>query len=378
MIKYHFKEGNTVAKTKKNQNLKITKEMLIAIIVIAIILACIIGGLYLFAPNVFDDIFGRKSGDLATDELQGNIVEINFIDVGQGDCIIIRFPDGKNMIIDAGSGSYSDKSFRENLKPVIDSMGIKKFDFLMATHSDKDHIGYLDEVLNYYDVYDIYRPAFRSKSEKETAANEKYTLVDSGVYDDFITAAINEPTGVIHYNIGDFTISGEGYTITVYGAEEDAYQKGIDPYEINYVSPFCLLEYSSRSVLFTGDAEGRTRKDNGEWTGNNAEKRIFGGNNYIDCDVLKIGHHGSEASASTEFLNFVDPEYAVISVGAKNNYGHPSSKCLDRLKTYRDVVPDKDYDGIASIYRTDINGIIKLKIGANGGIKFEPERIAAA
>lgn len=367
-----------MAKSKKKINIRITKELYIAVLAIAIILAVIILGLYFFAPNIFNNIFGRKGGELVTDELTGDIVEINFIDVGQGDCIIIRFPDGKNMIIDAGSGSYSDKKFKENLKPAIDSMGIRSFDYLMATHSDKDHVGYLDEVLAYYEVNEIFRPAFRSVNERVTPENEEFSIVDTGVYDDFIQAAINEPGSKIHYNIGNFTITGEGYSIEVYGADESAYKGATDAYGANSVSPFCLLKYSSRSIMFTGDAEGYVRKDNGGWTGNNAEKRIFGSNVSIDCDVLKVGHHGSESSASDEFINFIDPEYAVISVGAENSYGHPSSKCLDRLKSYRDVVPDDDYNGIAGVYRTDLNGNIKLRIGANGGLKFDLARAAAA
>lgn len=352
------------------KNIKLSKNFLYTAIAIVLIAAIILAVLYFCAPDTFAKLFGINKGVLPSDLLEGDILEVNFMDVGQGDCNIIRLPDGKNMVIDAGGDGSSEKTFKEVLKPLIDDMSITVFDYMILTHTDLDHVGYMDEILDYYEVKNVYRPAFRSKSEK---VNE-FALVDRDAYDKFITKVYNEPDCNVFLNVdNDYVIEGENYEMNIFNVDKSKYTKksSLSAYDLNAVSPFCELKYGGRSVFFTGDAEGKG--------GNGAEEEFV--NKHItknfDCDVLKAGHHGSAASSSTTLLNKIDPEYVVVSVGKDNKHKHPRNEFLTGIKEYKDVIPDGDYDGIATLYRTDENGRVRLRIGATGGLKFETQRSAA-
>lgn len=363
-VKKNVKGKATVKK------IKISKSLLYTAIAIVLIAMLILASLYLFAPDTFAKLFGITKGDLPNDLLEGNILEVNFMDVGQGDCNIIRLPDGKNMVIDAGGDRSSESAFKEVLKPLIDDMKITVFDYMILTHTDLDHVGYMDEILEYYEVKNVYRPAFRSKSEK----SNEFALVETDAYDKFINKVYNEPDCNVFLNVDeDYVINGENYEMNIFTVDKTKYIKktSLSAYDLNAVSPFCELKYGGRSVFFTGDAEGKG--------GNGAEEEFV--NKHItkdfDCDVLKAGHHGSAASSSTTLLNKIDPEYVVVSVGKDNKHKHPRNEFLERIREYKDVIPDGDYNGIAALYRTDENGRVRLRIGATGGLKFETERSAA-
>lgn len=351
------------------KNIKITKNLLYTAVAVVLIVAIILVSLYFFAPDTFAMLFGITKGNLPSDLLEGDILEVNFMDVGQGDCNIIRLPDGKNMVIDAGGDRSSDSAFKEVLKPLIDDMNITVFDYMILTHSDLDHVGYMDEILEYYEVKNVYRPAFRSKSEK----TNEFSLVDTEAYDKFITKVYSEPDCNVFLNVDkDYSIKGDNYEMNIFNVDKSKYKKSsLYAKDLNAVSPFCELKYGGRSVFFTGDAEGKG--------GNGAEEEFV--NKHItknfDCDVLKAGHHGSETSSSTTLLNKIDPEYVVVSVGKDNEHGHPRNEFLERLNEYKDVIRDTDYDGIAALYRTDENGRVRLRIGATGGLQFDTERSAA-
>ena len=128
----------------------------------------------------------------------------------------------------------------------------------------------------------------------------------------------------------------------------------------NAVSPTCLLEYSGKTIVLTGDSNEKSEKYL-------MNKGYF---DDVDADVLKVGHHGSKSSTTSEFLNKIDCEYAIISCGAGNDYGHPTPEVLNRLDTYRDLVPDDDYNGFASVYRTDEDGTVTVQIDERGIINL--------
>lgn len=374
-------EGNMAQNKKKStkkgakakvaaKNIKLSKNFLYTAIAIVLIAAILLAVLYFCVPDAFAKLFGINNGVLPSDLLEGDILEVNFMDVGQGDCNIIRLPDGKNMVIDAGGDRSSETAFKEVLKPLIDDMSITVFDYMILTHSDLDHVGYMDEILDYYEVKNVYRPAFRSKSEK---VNE-FALVETEAYDKFITKVNSEPDCNVFLNVDeDYVIEGENYEMNIFNVDKSKYTKktSLSAKDLNAVSPFCELKYGDRSVFFTGDAEGKG--------GNGAEEEFV--NKHItknfDCDVLKAGHHGSATSSSLTLLNKIDPEYVVVSVGKDNKHKHPRNEFLTRIKEYKDVIPDGDYDGIAALYRTDENGRVRLRIGATGGLKFETQRNAA-
>lgn len=374
---------NTKAKTAKKTNEQIAVEsavnaakklhkknpkLLIAIVAIVVTAAIIVGALYIVKPEWFRGPM-PESGQLV----------VHYIDVGQGDCIYIAFPDGTDMLIDCGSqgGSSEYQTSALNCLKALNPDG--KIDRVMATHSDKDHVSYLDEVLSEFQVNYIYMPNIRPKSGKSVKINGRDVMVDSldesklvmfrdedtidtDSYAEFFIAALSEPNCNITPNIGKYEIRGQDYTFTFYCLSQKEWdirslkdKKGHpDATQINAVSPIGILEYAGRRLVFTGDSN------------NSNEKYYCETYPYVDCDVLKVAHHGSSTSSSKDFLQHVTCEYAVISVGS--SYGHPKKETLDRLKE----------NGIQKIHRTDKCGNVTLTVSHTGEMAFSCEKQCAA
>lgn len=368
---------NTKAKTAKKTNEQIAVEsavnaakklhkknpkLLIAIVAIVVTAAIIVGALYIVKPEWFRGPM-PESGQLV----------VHYIDVGQGDCIYIAFPDGTDMLIDCGSENKYQASAIDNLK-TLNPDG--KIDRVMATHSDQDHVSYLDEVLSEFQVNNIYMPNIESSYEKSFEfANKKGTVkelvekskrdmftdedkINTLVYARFFVAALSEPNCNITLNIGKYEIRGQDYTFTFYCLSQEEWESRNlkSATQINAVSPIGILEYAGRRLVFTGDSN----KSNEEYYCKTYP--------YVDCDVLKVAHHGSRTSSSEEFLKHVKCEYAVISVGDGNSYGHPEQEALDRLKA----------NGIQKIHRTDKCGNVVLTVSHTGEMAFSCEKQCAA
>ena len=376
---------NTKAKTAKKTNEQIAVEgavnaakklhkknpkLLIAIVAIVVTAAIIVGALYIVKPEWFRGPM-PESGQLV----------VHYIDVGQGDCIYIAFPDGTDMLIDCGSQGGSSKyqtSAISDLK-VLNPDG--KIDRVMATHSDTDHITYLDEVLSEFQVGNVYMPNIRPKSGKSVKINGRDVMVDSldesklvmfrdedtidtDSYAEFFIAALSEPNCNITLNIGKYEIRGQYYTFTFYCLSQEEWDSRSlktkagysDATQINAVSPIGILEYAGRRLVFTGDSN----ESNEEYYCETYP--------YVDCDVLKVAHHGSNGSSSDDFLQHVKCEYAVISVGDGNSYGHPEQETLDRLKA----------NGIQKTHRTDKCGNVVLTVSHTGEMAFSCEKQCAA
>lgn len=268
---------NTKAKTAKKTNEQIAVEsavnaakklhkknpkLLIAIVAIVVTAAIIVGALYIVKPEWFRGPM-PESGQLV----------VHYIDVGQGDCIYIAFPDGTDMLIDCGSqgGSSKYQTSALNCLKALNPDG--KIDRVMATHSDKDHVSYLDEVLSVFQVNYIYMPNIRPKSGKSVKINgrdvkvgdldasklKKFTdkdTIDTERYTEFFIAALSEPNCNITLNIGKYEIRGQDYTFTFYCLSQKEWdirslkdKKGHpDATQINAVSPIGILEYAGRRL----------------------------------------------------------------------------------------------------------------------------------
>lgn len=376
---------NSKAKTAKKTNEQIAVEgavnaakklhkknpkLLIAIVAIVVTAAIIVGALYLVKPEWFRGPM-PESGQLV----------VHYIDVGQGDCIYISFPDGTDMLIDCGSQGGSSKYQTSAISDLKELNPDGKIDHVMATHSDTDHISYLDEVLSEFQVGNVYMPNIRSnnldKSVKiggrdvkvgdlDAGKLKKFTdkdTIDTERYTEFFIAALSEPNCNITLNIGKYEIRGQDYTFTFYCLSQKEWdirslkdKKGRpDATQINAVSPIGILEYAGRRLVFTGDSN----ESNEEYYCETYP--------YVDCDVLKVAHHGSNGSSSKDFLQHVKCEYAVISTSGES-YGHPAQEALDRLKE----------NGIQKIHRTDKCGNVVLTVSHTGEMAFSCEKQCAA
>ena len=231
--------------------------------------------------------------------------EIRFIDVGEADAALVNC-DGHYMLIDGGNKSDSSKIFA-----ILKQTSVETIDIIVGSHPHEDHIGGLPGAYNY------------------TTANLtlcSVTSYDSDAFEDFKKYADKSGGGITVPNVGDTYKLGSA-TIEILGVNSGV--------EINDTSIVLKIVYGDTSFLFTGDAERTT------------EQVMLAAEMDLSADVLKVGHHGSESSTTYPFLRDVMPQYAVISVGDNNSYGHPTDDVLSRLR-----------DADVTVFRTDMQGDI--------------------
>lgn len=339
------------------------RKIIIAVVVILLIVAIALGIFYAVAPEEFntlkEKLFPSEPSSPGTQPTLEGTLEMTVIDIGQGDCIFLQFPDGQTMIMDAGSEFGSTNEY-DQLTAHLTLRGIDSLDYVFITHSDYDHIRYMQDIFEDYEVKNIYMPrvaddmsATWTKTvaaiEEETWTNESGETVDSEIY----------------YTVGDFVIQGEDWTMNCHSYLEDDYPsvKESSSAEVkNAVSPVCFLEYADRTIVLTGDSNER-----------NEEYLLERGVLDKDADVLKVGHHGSRTSTIQEFLNAVDCEYAIVSYGEDNDYGHPTPELMSRLEDYTDVRPDNDYNGYKYVYETPKDGNVSVYVDGNGTLRIDCE-----
>ena len=257
--------------------------------------------------------------------LDGSTFEVFFLDVGQGDAAVIMC-DGKAMLIDGGDSKKSSLIYS-----FLKSHNIDHLDYIVASHPDADHIGGLSGALNYATV---------SKAFCTTNYH------DTKTFQSFVKYLKQQGVDITVPSAGDtYALGSASFTIL-------APQAGLAVSD--NTSLIIRVVYGDTSFLFTGDAEVEDE--------NNA---ISAGNN-LKSTVLKVAHHGSESSTSWRFLDEVDPDFAVISVGGDNNYGHPTEAVLSRL-----------HDNGVKTFRTDIQGDIHCTSDGST-VSFDCEKNADA
>lgn len=376
-MRYNVRMANS--RTSRNTS----KKLVIAIIAIILIIAIAVAVIYFAAPDVFEQIVAVFSPDdnkgtddsTALERGEGEL-QIHFIDVGQGDSILILFPDGKDMLIDCANYNNSSAYRTETLDYIDDYVTDGQLDYIMLTHCDSDHVYFMDEVLEEYQVDNVFMPNVLATHSKVGEADipqeqlDRFTdkdIVDSACYADFFIAALTEPDCTVTLTVDpdedtnsivitDGTLNAGGtydgatYMLTFYCPTEEYYDStgfnssgGFNEAERkNAISPIGVLEYNGFRIVLTGDSN--------EINEPTFVDRVGG---ELDCDVLKVGHHGSETSSTEEFLDAIDCEYAVISCNAAGNkFHHPRQTTLDRFAA-RDM----------TVYRTDNNGNIVLTVG---------------
>jgi len=258
---------------------------------------------------------------------KNHFLEINFLDVGQGDSIFIETPNNYQILIDGGP---SPNDLIENLSKLMPFYD-RSIDLIILTHPEKDHITGLLEALKRYKIKNILWTGI---------------IKDTSEWNEWNNLIKKEKSYIKIAEAGQKIIFDNLIYFTVLYPFEDL--EGQIFNDSNDTSIVGKLVFKNNSFLFTGDI------------GKSVEKKLVDKNIEIDSDVLKIAHHGSKNSTSIEFLEKVSPEIAVIQVG-KNNYGHPNNEVLARLEQF-DI----------TTLRNDKNGDIKIiSLGNNLKIKTE-------
>jgi len=236
------------------------------------------------------------------------------LDVGQGDALFIESPSGVQVLVDAGPPKKITGSL-SRIMPIFD----RSIDAVIITNPDQDHIGGLIDVLETYKVGQVFEPG---------------TSNDSSTYSDLSTKIEKQKIKRTLLKKGMRLHLGSGAWLDILFPDQD-----VSLFSANDGSVVARLVYGSSSILLTGDSTLKT------------EKIILKNNNSSDLksNILKVGHHGSRTSTSWSFLQAVAPEYAVISNGKNNRYGHPHQEVLD----------DLEYFGVKTL-RTDLLGTISF------------------
>lgn len=291
----------------------------------------------------YASVLSGKADFALPEILDGACIEVHFIDVGQGDAIALMLPDGKRFLIDAGSGTSVSNATRNKYDAYLtDDLSLGTIDYLLITHPDSDHVNMASMILDDFEVKNVYFNSFYDKG--------------SATYKTFTDKARSEP-GANVYEVTSartFVIENAGYRIDVYAPGNGGFS-GADS-KTNSMSILCVLSYGGRKVIFTGDAEVQTE----EWF-----MSAVGGTE-LDVDVLKVGHHGSRSCTSKGFVEFIKPEYAVISCGEGNTYKHPHQETMNTLNEY----------GVAT-YRTDRHGNVALYLDEDGDFLFLPQYLSS-
>lgn len=379
--------------SKKKGSGKTTFKRTLPEIIIALVLIIVVGLYYYDVPPLnFDLGIGFKYSQATptptptptpkppVGSTDGRL-EITFINVGQGDSVLIELPDGRTMLIDGGNkGSFTKDEtsvkfdVSDTIINVLSDKGITELDYVILTHTDADHCGSLYEVIESDSVFvhTVYMPYVRSKYENdpikkgtsevpESFDGVEAGYISTGVYESFVQSVVAEGSEILYSETGTI-IDGEGYRMTFVTPDPIQYSKvkSGDGEAINNVSPIILLEYGSVKVLLTGDAA----KDGEEVFMTNYKKLELD----VDVDLLKSGHHGSRASSNQFFLDVIKPEYVVVSAGYGNKYSHPEKETLDRYAAMN-----------AEVYCTIDYGTITFIADSKGfAFEFEIEKVRAS
>lgn len=326
-------------KQQVERRIRIVKRILGCMVAVLIVAVCAFSAFYppktwkyyLNMPNLGERSYGEA--------------RIHFLDVGQGDSILMELPDGKVALIDGGNGSQDAANA---VLRHLNGLHIDTIDYLVVTHADADHCGSLDLVLEYKTVLNAYLPAI---SVEEVGAE----------YAEFYAALLKEEGCARQYSSRSVSLSNTGgqfpytlqflYPYTI-DAEEEDLEENVKK-DSNSLSSVLWFDYKGISALFAGDAPTDT-EEKLVWADEKGFLQPYG----VDLrstEILKVAHHGSNASTSLAFLQYLRAKTAVISCGRNNSYGHPSDRVMQNLEAVG-----------AAAYRTDELGTVVVSIQPSG------------
>lgn len=283
------------------------KRLLIALSLVIVILA-IAGCNPIKQPVIQPPEFTTPTESSTPTQPPGQL-KVHFIDVGQADCILVQMPNDQNMLIDAGNNNDGN-----TVVNYLRKSGVHKIDYFIGTHPHADHIGGMDTVIKNFNTGKVYMPKVTNNTK---------------TYEDVLKAIQVKGLTITPAKAGLQIVNNDGLSAVMLAPNATAYK------DLNDYSAVIKVSFDQVSFLFTGDAQEQS------------ELEMLASSRVVSprADVLKVGHHGSNSSTTPGFLRAVNPKYAVISVGAGNDYGHPHQKILQRLNGVK-------------IYRTDLDGTI--------------------
>ena len=256
-----------------------------------------------------EDVTNEQGGDTPT--VLDGVIQIHFLDVGQGDSILITSDDGVILI----DSSLKNASVTKDICDYIQELGIKEIDYFILTHPHADHIGGAPTIINTFEIKNIIMPDCAATTD---------------IFEETLDAIEERNVNLLE------AVSGDEYSINslkfkILAPNSDSYSK------TNDYSVVIRLSFGEASAIFTGDAEELSEK---EILSRYSAKEL-------KSDLLKVGHHGSSSSSSIAILRAISPKYAVMSLGKDNSYGHPDKEIINRLE-------DMDI----TYFRTDVDGTV--------------------
>lgn len=272
------------------------------------------------APGIESSESLKRTGREAQREVRevSDNLEVHFLDVGQGDSTLITSGEHA-MLIDGGNNNKGNE-----VEEYLESKGIEKLDYIIGTHPDADHVGGLDIVIKQIESEKLLVPDISK---------------DTKTYEEVLEAADEKNVDISHPQVGEeYALGDASFTIIA--------PKGTGYESTNENSIGIILEHGEKRFLFIGDAEEES------------EGEMLKSGINLQADVYKVSHHGSRTGTTEEFMEAVHPQYAVISCGEDNSYGHPHAEVMNRLRS-----------GGVSMFRTDDQGTI-VAVSDGSSIKW--------
>jgi competence protein ComEC len=254
-----------------------------------------------------------------------NYLEVTFLDVSQGDACFIKFPNGESMLVDGGDATKDWDQGKNTIIPFLKFNNISRIKYIVASHPHNDHIGGLAEILNTLTVDTLVISEYEFNTQK---------------YKEIIEISNKREIPIRYIKKGNRLYPDSSCRVYIlHPTEEFVEEKTFSGEECNNSSIVMKIQYGENGILLTGDTERE------------AEKEFMKYGDFLECEIIKLGHHGSKTSSTKQMLKFVNPLIGVISVAERNKFRLPSLVTMDRL----------DYNHIKP-FLTSTNGAIKFQI----------------
>ena len=330
--------GYRAKKQQREGKIKRIKYILLSVLLLFVGGFCVFAAVY--PPPTWKYYFSLPT---VSEKGEGEL-RIHFLDVGQGDCTLIEFPDGQTLLIDGGNTlSTTEKTIMRYLN----ALKIKKIDYLLVTHTDEDHCGALPTLITYKEIGKIFLPQAENV-DVNTAYSKTYAAaIKSGAKTVITSRGMTIQSNDEKYSY-TFSVIYPYATVDVISSTT----------ETNINSAVAWLDYLGVSALFTGDMPSVIESQLMSEDANNLLD-VYGVD-LSSTEILKVAHHGSRYSTSSPFLQYLNVEAATISCGKDNPYGHPHKEVLHALQ-----------EKGAEIFRTDEQGTIVATILLDGTYRIE-------